>query len=75
MTEERVAKVRQLNEIAQARGQTMAEMAIAWVLRLPVVTSALIGASRVQQIDDIVGALNNLSFSDEELAKIEAILA
>lgn len=75
VTEERINRVRKLNEIAQARGQSMAEMAIAWVLRRPVVTSALIGASRVQQIDDIVGALKNLTFSDEELAKIEQILA
>jgi L-glyceraldehyde 3-phosphate reductase len=75
VTEERINRVRKLNEIAQARGQSMAEMAIAWVLRHPIVTSALIGASRVQQIDDIVGALKNLTFSDEELAKIEQILA
>jgi L-glyceraldehyde 3-phosphate reductase len=74
VTEERIAKVRQLNQIAQARGQSMAQMAIAWLLRRPVVTSALIGASRVQQIDDIVGALKNNSFSKEELDKIDAIL-
>ncbi|RPJ46292.1 MAG: L-glyceraldehyde 3-phosphate reductase [Chloroflexi bacterium] len=74
VTEERIAKVRRLNEIAQARGQTMAQMAIAWVLRRPVVTSALIGASRVQQIDDIVAALKNLPFSQEELNQIDAIL-
>ncbi len=74
VTEERIGKVRRLNEIAQSRGQTMAEMAIAWVLRRPVVNSALIGASRIQQIDDIVGALKNLSFSPEELDKIDAIL-
>jgi L-glyceraldehyde 3-phosphate reductase len=53
----------------------MAEMAIAWVLRLKAVTSALIGASRVQQIDDVAGALNNLSFSQEELDQIDTILA
>lgn len=75
VTEERINKVRRLNEIAQARGQTMAEMAIAWVLRHPGMTSALIGASRVQQIEDIVGALNNLSFSEEELRRIDQILA
>ncbi len=74
VTEEKIAKVRKLNEIAQARGQTMAQLAIAWVLRMPVMTSALIGASRVQQIEDIVGALNNLSFSQEELDHIEQIL-
>jgi L-glyceraldehyde 3-phosphate reductase len=75
VTEERLAKVRKLNEVAQARGQTMAQLAIAWVLRQPAVTSALIGASRVQQVEDIAGALNNLSFSAGELARIEAILA
>jgi L-glyceraldehyde 3-phosphate reductase len=75
VTEERVGKVQRLNAIAQARGQSMAQMAIAWVLRLPVVSSALIGASRVQQIDDVLGALNNLAFSQEELARIDAILA
>ena len=74
VTQERIAKVQQLNQVAQARGQSMAQMAIAWVLRRPVVTSALIGASRVQQIDDIVGALKNTRFSEEESGKIEAIL-
>jgi L-glyceraldehyde 3-phosphate reductase len=69
-----VAKVRRLNEIAQQRGQSMAQMAIAWVLRQPAVTSALIGASRPQQIDDAVGALQNLDFSFEELNAIESIL-
>ncbi len=74
VTEERIGKVRRLNEIAQARGQTMAQMAVAWVLRRPVVTSALIGASRVQQIEDIVGAQKNLGFTQEELEKIDSIL-
>ena len=75
VTDEKVAKVRKLNEIAQARGQSMAQMALAWVLRLPQVTSALIGASRPAQIEDAVGALNNLAFSADELARIDAILA
>jgi L-glyceraldehyde 3-phosphate reductase len=75
VTEEVVGKVRRLNEIALARGQSMAEMALAWVLRKPQVTSALIGASRPAQIDDAVRALNNLAFSGEELGKIDAILA
>ncbi|MCB0210573.1 MAG: aldo/keto reductase, partial [Anaerolineae bacterium] len=75
VNQERIAKVRQLREIAQARGQTMAQLAIVWVLRHPGMTSALIGASRVSQIEDAVSALDNLSFSDEELASIEAILA
>jgi L-glyceraldehyde 3-phosphate reductase len=72
---ERIAKVRKLNEIARARGQTMAQMAIAWVLRHKGMTSALIGASRPEQIEDVVTALNHLDFSAEELQAIEAILA
>ena len=75
VSEARVAKVRQLNAMAQARGQSMAQMAVAWVLRHPGMTSALIGASRPAQIDEAVRALDNLSFSAEELAAIEAILA
>jgi L-glyceraldehyde 3-phosphate reductase len=75
VTDEKLDKVRRLNEIAQARGQTMAQMALAWVLRLPQVTSALIGASKPEQIDDAVGALARLEFSPEELARIDAILA
>lgn len=74
VTEELVGKVRRLTEIARARGQTMAQMAIAWVLRLPVVSSALIGASRVEQIEDVLGALDNQSFGQDELARIDAIL-
>ena len=74
VSERRIAKVRKLNEIARARGQTMAQMAIAWVLRHPGMTSALIGASRVSQIEDNVAALQNLDFSEEELAAIEEIL-
>jgi L-glyceraldehyde 3-phosphate reductase len=75
VTDEKVEKVRRLNELAQARGQSMAQMAIAWVLRNPAVTSALIGASRPEQVTDSVAALNNLAFSEEELRQIEAILA
>jgi L-glyceraldehyde 3-phosphate reductase len=75
VTEERLAKVRLLNELAMERGQTLAQMAVAWVLRHPVMTSALVGASRPSQIEDSVGALQNLSFSTEELAQIEQILA
>jgi L-glyceraldehyde 3-phosphate reductase len=67
-------KVHALNEIAATRGQNMAQMALAWVLRHPGMTSALIGASRVAQVEDAVGALDNLTFSDEELAKIETVL-
>ncbi|MGE5376072.1 MAG: L-glyceraldehyde 3-phosphate reductase [Bacteroidota bacterium] len=67
-------KVQKLNEIAQARGQSLAQMAIAWVLRKPAVTSALIGASSVQQLEDNLASLNNLKFSEEELNRIESIL-
>lgn len=69
-----VEKVRQLSDIAAARGQSMAQMALAWVLRGNV-TSALIGASRPQQIQENVAALRQLAFSDGELSSIEAILA
>ena len=67
-------KAKKLNELAQQRGQSLAQMAIAWVLRKPAVTSALIGASSVQQLEDNLAALNNLQFSDEELQAIEKIL-
>jgi len=72
--EANLPKVQKLNEIAQARGQSLAQMAIVWVLRKPAVTSALIGASSVKQLEDNLAALNNLKFSDEELGKIEDIL-
>jgi L-glyceraldehyde 3-phosphate reductase len=74
ITAEVLAKVRDLNEIARQRGQSLAQMALAWVLRHPGMTSALIGASRPQQIEDCVGALDHLEFSSEELAKIDQIL-
>ena len=67
--------MRQLNDLARARGQSLAQMALAWVLRHPGMTSALIGASRVEQIEDAVGALGNLAFGAEELAALEGILA
>ncbi len=72
---ETLAKVRALNEIAKQRGQTLAEMAVAWVLRDPRVTSALVGTSKVSQVDDNVAALKNLKFSSEELGKIDGVLA
>jgi L-glyceraldehyde 3-phosphate reductase len=75
ITEDKLAKVRRLNELAQTRGQTLAQMSLAWVLRHPEVTSALIGASRIAQIDDAVGVLPNLEFTAEQLASIEQILA
>ncbi len=71
---ENLPKAEKLNELAQARGQSLAQMAIAWVLRKPAVTSALIGASSVKQLEDSLAALNNLKFSDDELGTIEAIL-
>jgi L-glyceraldehyde 3-phosphate reductase len=74
ITEDKVAKVKLLNEIAKERGQSMAQLSIAWVLRRGLVTSALIGASRVSQIEENVATVNNLDFSDEELARIEEIL-
>lgn len=67
--------VRQLNAVAEKRGQTLAEMALAWNLRQPVVSSVLIGASRVSQLEDNLKALQNLDFSAEELAEIDRILA
>ena len=73
LTDRDLGTVRSLNEIAKARGQSLAQMAIAWILRLPGVTSALIGASRPEQIDENVAALNTLSFSTEELASIDAL--
>ena len=71
LTERNLANVRALDQIARARGQSLAQMAIAWALRKPVVTSALIGASRWSQIDECLGALANLSFTQEELARID----
>jgi L-glyceraldehyde 3-phosphate reductase len=75
ITPDKLGRVRKLNDLAQARGQTLAQMALAWVLRHPGLTSVLIGASRVAQIDDAVGALQNLAFSESELQTIEKILA
>jgi L-glyceraldehyde 3-phosphate reductase len=66
--------IRALNAIAKRRGQPLAEMALAWVLRLPVVTSALIGASSVAQLESNVKTLTHLDFSKEELAEIRDIL-
>jgi len=70
-----VAKIRALDDIARARGQTLAQMALAWVLRQPVVTSALIGASRVSQIEECVRSVEQLGFSAEELARIDAAVS
>jgi L-glyceraldehyde 3-phosphate reductase len=75
ITKDRLVKVRKLKQMAQARGQTLAQMALAWVLRHPGMTSALVGASRVEQVEDNVATLNNLAFSEQELQAIEEILA
>jgi L-glyceraldehyde 3-phosphate reductase len=71
LTEENLARVRGLNEIAQGRGQSLAQMAIAWTLRDERITSALIGASSVRQLEDSLGALDNLDFSHDELAEVD----
>lgn len=72
--EENLKKILQLHEIAQGREQSLAQMAIGWVLRKPEVTSALIGASKVSQIEDVVAALEKREFLEEELERIEKIL-
>lgn len=74
VTEEKLSSVRKLNEIAKTRGQSLAQMAVAWVLRHPGMTSALIGASRVSQIEDCVKALEKLEFTSDELRAIDGIL-
>jgi L-glyceraldehyde 3-phosphate reductase len=71
LTDDALRRVRALNAIAARRGQTLAQMAIAWVLRSPRVTSALIGVSRLSQLEDSLGAIDNLAFSAEELAEID----
>ncbi len=74
LTEERLAAIRRLNALAEQRGQTLAQMATVWVLRHPGMTSALIGASRVEQIEENVAALAKLDFAQEELDAIEAVI-
>ena len=73
ISDEKIAKVRALHEMAEGRGQTLAQMALAWVLRGGGITSALIGASKPEQVADCVGAIRNLSFTADELAKIDEI--
>lgn len=75
ITDDKLKKVASLNDIAKQRGQTLAQLALVWVLRQLAVTSALIGASKVSQVEDCVGALNNLDLSDAESASIEKILS
>lgn len=74
ITDEKVIKIKKLNELAVKRGQSLAQMSIVWVLNNPVVTSALIGASKVEQIDDAINSLTNLLFIDEELKVIDDII-
>jgi L-glyceraldehyde 3-phosphate reductase len=71
LNDENLARVRALNEIAQRRGQALAQMAIAWTLRDPRVTTALIGASSVEQLEQNVAALDKPELSDDELAEID----
>lgn len=75
LTSARLEKIRQLNTLAEARGQKLSQMALAWVLREEKVTSVLIGASKTAQLDDAVGMLKHRHFSAEECAAIDAILA
>ena len=75
ITQEQLQKIARLNEIAIRRGQSLTQMALSWVLRDPVVTSALIGASKPEQILENVKAIENLTFTEEELREIDAILA
>jgi L-glyceraldehyde 3-phosphate reductase len=74
VSEQTLAKVRKLDVLAKGRGQTLAQMALAWVLRHPGMTSALIGASKIAQIEDAIGALDRLGFTPEELAEIDRVL-
>lgn len=74
VTEDKVEKARQLNEIAARRGQTLAEMALVWVLKDERMTSVIVGASSVKQLADNLHALDNPGFTNEELAEIERIL-
>lgn len=73
LTNEKLSQINQLNEIAAERGETLAQMSLAWVLQTKGVTSALIGASKPEQILDNIGAVNSAAFSDEELKKIDKI--
>jgi L-glyceraldehyde 3-phosphate reductase len=75
ITGDKLGKVQKLNQVARARGQTLAQMALAWDLRHPAVTSVLVGASQVAHLEDNVAALDKLDFSQQELAAIEQILA
>ena len=72
LSEQTLAKVHALNEIAAHRGQSLAQLALAWVLRDPRVTAAVIGASSVEQLETNLGTLDNLDFTDDELLEIDS---
>jgi L-glyceraldehyde 3-phosphate reductase len=74
ITEDKLGKIRRLDQLARARGQSLAQMSLAWVLRNPVITSALIGASKVSQIQENVAAVRNTQFSAAELSEIDRIV-
>jgi L-glyceraldehyde 3-phosphate reductase len=74
ITEEKLSQIRALNTLAAKRGQSLAQAAIAWVLSKPVMTSALIGASRVEQLENNLRAIDRLSFGSDELEAIELVL-
>lgn len=73
LTEERLQQIRTLNGIAAGRGQTLAEMALSWVLKDGVVTSVLVGASKPEQVLDDIKAIENTQFTEEELKKIDSV--
>jgi L-glyceraldehyde 3-phosphate reductase len=75
ITTDKLEKIKKLNELAVKRGQTLSQMAIAWLMRKPVITSVLIGVSSVEQLDANIATLDNISFTAEELEGIEKILA
>jgi L-glyceraldehyde 3-phosphate reductase len=75
ITQDKLSRLHKLDALAKERGQSLAQLALAWVLRQPAITSALIGASKVSQIDENLGALKKLSFAADELKRIDAILA
>ena len=75
LSDEQLEKIKQLNQFAEERGQTLAQMAIAWILRRPEVTTVLVGASRVSQLDNSLAALECTGFSENELKRIDEILA
>lgn len=73
LTQEKLAQIRALNRVAEARGQSLAQMALSWLLRNEEVTSVLVGASKPEQIIDNINAINNISFAEDELKKIDEI--